>query len=219
MSGLFITIEGIDGCGKSTQAQRLAELLRSTGRTVTAVREPGSSALAERVRSILLDPEMTGVSPRAELLLYVACRAELVEKTIRPALTGGGTVVGDRFSDSTVAYQGYGRQLGPEVARQANLIATGGLSPDVTFLIDVPLEVAGARMSAKSADRLEGEQRAFHERVRHGFLEIARGEPERVFVVDGTLPADEVTEQIIERLVARVPGLRNGRSRCVGGHG
>lgn len=210
MTGRFITFEGIDGSGKSTQAMRLVERLRSLGREVTAVREPGSSPLAERVRAILLDPVMAGIDPRAELLLYVACRADLVEQAIRPALSRGATVVSDRFSDSTVAYQGYGRRLGAELVRRANLVATSGLSPDLTFLLDVPVETGASRTSRKRVDRLEGEDTAFHERVRHGFLEIARQEAKRIVVVDGAQTVDEVTDRITDQLRLRMPELFTG---------
>lgn len=207
MSRLFLTLEGIDGSGKSTQATRLEKVLRSAGRRVVLVREPGSTALAERVRAILLDRELAALDPRAELLLYVACRAQLVHETIRPALGGGVIVVSDRFSDSTIAYQGYGRELGADLARQADLVATNGIQPDLTFLIDLPVDVAASRLTSKRSDRLEAEERAFHERVRRGFLEIARQEPDRVVVVDGSPPPDEVTERIVEQLAARIPGL------------
>ena len=207
MSGLFISFEGIDGSGKSTQAQRITEAVRSAGREVTFVREPGSTLLAERVRAILLDADLREMNSRAELLLYVACRAQLVEETIRPALRTGGVVVSDRFSDSTVAYQGYGRGLGPELAWQAINVATGGLLPDITFLIDVPVDVAASRRDARANDRLEAEERAFHERVRSGFLEIAARAPERVIIVDGTAHVDRVTWEVLRRLRERIPGL------------
>lgn len=217
MSGIFLSLEGIDGSGKTTQAARLVEILRGAGHRVISVREPGSTALAERVRQVLLDPAASAISPRAELLLYVACRAQLVDEVIRPALDAGAVVVSDRFADSTLAYQGYGRELGPEVVREANMVATGGLAPALTFVLDIPPEEAVRRRGASAADRLEGEARAFHERVRRGFLEIAHREPERVSVVDGGLPPEEVASRILDLIDSRFPELLADRPRSIHG--
>lgn len=207
MLGLFLSFEGIDGCGKTTQVERVTQMIRSTGRDVLSVREPGSTNVAEHVRSLLLDPAQSGIDARTELLLYLACRAELVQRSIRPTLGRGGVVISDRFADSTMAYQGYGRQLGADLVRQANRFATSGLAPNLTLLIDLPVEIAAERRGKEKADRLEREEKDFHERVRKGFLEIARGEPDRVVVIDGTLPVDDVTNQVVDALALRVPRL------------
>jgi dTMP kinase len=213
MNGLFISLEGIDGAGKSTQAQMLAEIFRKAGHDVVSVREPGSTPLAERVRPIILDTEMAGLDSKAELLLYLACRAQLVSDVIRPALERGEVVISDRYADSSVAYQGYGRELGVDMVRQSNALATGGLQPDLTLLVDVPVESALERRIGE-ADRLEAEERAFHERIRAGFLEIADQESERVTVVDGRLTLDKVAQVIEHIVVERFPqflGDRTGR--------
>ena len=210
MTGRFITLEGIDGAGKSTQAQRLTEVLRAAGNTVVSVRDPGTTSLAERVRGILLDRTVTGVDPMAELMLYLASRAQLVAEVVRPALAAGSVVIGDRYADSSVAYQGYGRELGVDVVRQSNALATGNLQPDLTLVIDIPVEITKERMNGKTADRLESEKRSFHERIRNGFLEIARDEPERVVVVDGTKSPDDVHLEIVRIVSIRFPELTSG---------
>ncbi len=210
VTGKFITLEGIDGAGKSTQAERLAEILRAAGNTVVSVRDPGTTSLAERVREILLDRTVTGVDPMAELMLYLACRAQLVGEVVRPALAAGSVVVSGRYADSSVAYQGYGRELGTDVVRQSNALATGNLQPDLTVLIDIPVDITKHRMKNKIADRLESEERTFHERVRHGFLEIAHDEPERVVVIDGTRTPDEVHAEIVRVVATRFPELMSG---------
>lgn len=210
MTGRFITLEGIDGAGKSTQAQRLTEVLRAAGNTVVSVRDPGTTSLAERVRGILLDRTVTGVDPMAELMLYLASRAQLVAEVVRPALAAGSVVISDRYADSSVAYQGYGRELGVDVVRQSNALATGNLQPDLTLVIDIPVEITKERMNGKTADRLESEKRSFHERIRNGFLEIARDEPERVVVVDGTRSPDDVHLEIVRIVSIRFPELTSG---------
>ena len=206
MSGIFISLEGIDGAGKSTQACRLVEMLQSAGHDVVTVREPGTTPLAERVRPVILDREMTGIGARAELLLYLACRAQLEDEIVRPALEAGKTVVSDRYADSSVAYQGYGRELGADLVRQVNAFATGGLMPDLTIVIDIPVELTAQRRTG-SADRLEAEDRAFHQRIRAGFIEIAEGEPERCAVVDGTASEDDVASAVAASVRRGFPGL------------
>ena len=205
--GVLITLEGVDGCGKSTQARLLAGRLEATGHRVVAVREPGSTVLAEKVRNILLDPELPELDPRAELFLYVACRAQLIREEIAPAIAGGAVVVSDRYSDSTLAYQGYGRELGYESTRRAIDAGTGGLWPDLTFVVDAPLDVARSRRAGTDADRMELEDVRFHERVREGFLKIARKEPDRVVCVDGTRTPDVVADEIHDELLRRFPTL------------
>ena len=192
--GLLITFEGIDGCGKSVQARRSRRFLLNRGYEVILLREPGSTPVAERLRRILLDKKLA-VPDVTELLLYEAARSELVEKIIRPALRQGKIVLLDRFYDSTTAYQGYGRELDINMVRALHKIATGGIVPDLTILFNVDLKTALARRS-KNPDRLESQAAAFHERVRRGFLEIARKERKRVKVIDGTQVLEQVFREV-----------------------
>ncbi|MBI2400052.1 MAG: dTMP kinase [Deltaproteobacteria bacterium] len=202
--GFFITFEGIEGCGKSTQLELLKAHLEKKGRAVLSVREPGGTLLGERVRSVLLNGTEEGIDPWAELFLYEACRAQLVAKVIKPALASGKVVLCDRFFDSTLAYQGFGRGLDSEKIEGLNALATGGLVPDLTFLVDCAEEVglkrAWARINASAGareDRVEKEELAFHRRVRGGFLEIARAAP-RVKVVDGSREISTVHREICD---------------------
>jgi dTMP kinase len=211
MSGLgrFIVFEGGEGSGKSTQARLLAERLRAAGARVTSVREPGGTPAGDDIREILLDPAHDGLDPRAELMLYAASRAEHVAKVIRPRLEAGDIVVCDRFTDSSLAYQGYGRGLALGAVRTLNDLATGGLAPDLTLYIDLDPRVGIARAAGRgTADRLEAEEIAFHERVRAGFLELA-GSADHV-VVDGSLAVSEVAEAIWNAVTSADPRLRGG---------
>lgn len=204
--GRFITFEGGEGCGKSTQVRRLAARLSRTGIDVVLVREPGGTRLAEKVRSLLKDELEDPPCDRSELLLFLAARAQLVGNVIRPALDAGKWVVSDRFSDSTFAYQGYGRGLPLGFLREANDFACGGLVPDMTILLDVPPEVAEARMRSReettgvTADRLERAGGGFHARLRAGFLEIAAAEPSRIVRIDAEGTPDEVEERVAAAL-------------------
>jgi len=202
--GVFITIEGCEGTGKSTQANRLAEELRDAGLTVTEVREPGGTSVGEAVRAILLDPEHAGLDHRAELLLYEASRAQLLAEQIRPTLAAGNVVVCDRFVDSTTAYQGYGRGLPLHEVMMLNTFAAAGRSPDLTVLLDLDTAEGLCRATGLGADRLEAEDAAFHDRVRDGFLAIAAAEPGRVVVVDANGTPDEVGVRVIDA-VKRIP--------------
>lgn len=200
--GFFITFEGIEGCGKSTQLELLKSHLEKRGRSVLAVREPGGTLLGENVRAVLLNSTDEPVDPWAELFLYEACRAQLVSRVIRPALEAGKVVLCDRFFDSTTAYQGFGRGLDRGRIEELNLLATGGLVPDLTVLVDCPEEVglrrAWARIDASRGakeDRFEKEALDFHRRVRAGFLEIA-GRHKRVWLVDGAREISTVHGQI-----------------------
>lgn len=204
--GLFITLEGPDGSGKTTQMDRLEEYLHRRGLAVERTREPGGTPLAEAIRRLLLEPSYSPVDARAELLLYAAARAQHVAERIRPALAAGKIVLCDRFSDSTLAYQGYGRRLGAGLVDRLNNLATGNLRPDITFLIDVPVTIGLARRPDGS-DRLEQEDLEFHRRVRQGYLDLARREPRRVHLIDGTSSPDVVWEEIKEVLDARLEGM------------
>ena len=188
--GLFVTIEGGEGAGKSTLIEALAERARSSGGEVVTCREPGGTALGERVRAWLLQPDATH-APRAELLAFGAARAELVSEVIAPALEGGALVLCDRFADSTVAYQHFGRGLARPAVDAVNALATHGVWPDLTVLLDLPPSEGLRRAAADDGDYIEREPVAFHERVRAGFLELAAADPGRWLVLDATgTPAD-----------------------------
>ncbi len=202
--GRFITFEGIDGCGKTTQFRMLAQWMRERGQDVVETVEPGGTSIGRQIRKILLDPASSDIQPRAELLLYFASRAQNVDQVIRPALEAGRTVLCDRFTDSTLVYQGCGRGLDVEVVRDLDRIACRGLKPDVTFLIDIDLETSLARAKRRNErigteeSRIDEEDAAFHERVRQGYLALAKAEPDRVIVIDGKASISEVGRRIRE---------------------
>ena len=199
MKGRFITFEGVEGCGKSTQLGRLQAWLEGQGHTVVVTREPGGTPIAESIRAILLDPENTAMGPVTELLLYEAARAQHVYEKIAPALEKGHIVLCDRFADSTTAYQGAGRGLSAEALRALHDTATDNLWPDLTLLIDLDVAIGLERARNRGRrDRLEREAVAFHERVRAGFLQLAESEPERIAVIDGDNTVDTVAERVIE---------------------
>ena len=204
--GRFITFEGIDGCGKTTQFRMLDHGLRDHGKDVVETVEPGGTSIGRQIRKILLDPASADIQPRAELLLYFASRAQNVDQVIRPALDAGRTVLCDRFTDSTLVYQGCGRGLDTEVVRDLDRIACRGLKPDVTFLIDIDLETSLMRAKRRnertgpSESRIDEESAAFHERVRQGYLALAKAEPDRIVVIDGTAGIAEVGQRIREAL-------------------
>jgi dTMP kinase len=204
--GLFVTLEGGDAAGKSTQAARLEEWLTATGRTVVRTREPGGTEVGAGIRELVLH-RPTPIDPRAEALLYAADRAQHVATVVRPALERGAVVLQDRYLDSSVAYQGAGRVLDAAEVRRLSLWAAEGLLPDLTVLLDVDAATARERRSFRSAyDRLEAEDDGFHERVRDAFRALARQEPERFVVVDGGRPVDEVEQRIraaVEPLLGR----------------
>lgn len=193
---LLITFEGIDGCGKSTQAVLLRERLESLGIPVRLFREPGGTAIGEKVRSILLDPAHGDMSPLTELFLYLAARSQITAECILPALRRGETVIMDRYIDSTAAYQGYARGLGLDRIRELNFTATGGLVPDITFLVDCDVSLALSRLSG-DRDRLEAEGEDFFRLVREGFLAISRCDPERVVVCDGSREIPDLFHDIL----------------------
>ncbi len=197
MSGCFITFEGVEGCGKSTQITLLWEYLVESGYNVIVTREPGGTPIAEAIRGVLLNPDHDGMGSTAELLLYAAARAQHVYEKIAPALAAGQIVLCDRFADSTTAYQGAGRGLHAELLSTLNEIATGGVWPDCTLLIDVPVAVGLERARSRGRkDRIEQESIDFHERVRHGFLDLAAAEPDRIRLISGEAPVEEVHQAI-----------------------
>lgn len=201
----FITIDGVEGAGKSTQAARLADALRRDGYEVVLTREPGGTELGRALRRMLLEEDSPGPTPETELLLYLADRAEHVRRLVLPALARGAVVIADRFSDSTIAYQSHGRGLPLETVRSLDAFARGGLEPDLTFLLDLPPEVGLERARATGpADRLEREALDFHRRVRDGFLAIAEAEPGRVVLLDGRLDIAELAQRIAAQARARL---------------
>ncbi|MFA4874829.1 MAG: dTMP kinase [bacterium] len=205
MTGAFITFEGIEGCGKTTQIKLLAEHLRKSGRTVVLTREPGGTAIGERIRSVLLDSSHDGMAPVAELLLYAAARCQHIAEIIRPALDTGKVVLCDRYADATTAYQGAARRIDPKSIGEVHRIATGGLMPDLTILLDCAPADGLGRAHARIArgeqqaheDRFEREAMDFHERVRQGYLEIAKSEPDRVKIVEASGSIEHVSTEVI----------------------
>ena len=199
--GFLLSFEGIEGCGKSTQLRKLARRLRSLGYLVIETREPGGSAISEQIRAVLLDVDNRGMDARCELLLYLASRAQHLADLIRPSLEKGALVLCDRYVDASVAYQGFGRSLGGPMVRRLNRFAAGGLAPNLTILLDIPVALGLERKRrAGGMDRLDLEREVFHENVRKAYLRIARQEPRRVRLIDGAAPADQVAETI-QRIV------------------
>ena len=200
-SGLFITLEGGEGAGKSYQQEALAQRIEARGLSVTRAREPGGTPLGERLREIALDlgERQVELDALSETLLFMAARAELVAGVIAPALARGEVVLCDRFADSTRAYQGFGRGVDLSVIDQLNAVATGGLRPDLTVLLDLP-PAAGLARASETADRFGREDAAFHERVREGYRTLAAREPERWLAVDATQTAEAVLDAIWRRM-------------------
>jgi dTMP kinase len=214
--GRFITFEGLDGCGKSTQLEKLAAVLRSEGLAVVTTREPGGTATGEKIRSVLLDTGTAGLSPYAELALMFASRAQHIKEVIQPALVGGSVVLCDRFTDSSEAYQGGGRKLGSDPILDLHRVLCGNLQPELTILMDsdVAASVERARRRNKARvsenangqgdeNRFEQESRAFFGRVRNAYLAIAEREPQRVLVVNARGPAEETHATIVDKVRRR----------------
>lgn len=201
MAGAFITFEGIDGSGKSTQLRLLANWLRLRGLEVVATREPGGTNLGKRLRAAVLDVQEQ-VDPLAELLIYAADRAQHVRTLLRPTIESGHAVLSDRYADSTVAFQGAGRGFPPELIQEVVNLATGGLKPDLTLIFDLSVAECIARTSRRTngestADRLDSEDAAFHTRVRNAYLDIAATEPERVRLIDASGPVNETHAHVL----------------------
>ncbi|WP_274365817.1 dTMP kinase [Paenibacillus thermotolerans] len=204
MRGLFITFEGPDGSGKTSQLKRLAARLREKGADVVMTREPGGTRISDAVRTMVLSPEYTEMADRTEILLYAASRAQHVQEVILPALQRGAVVVCDRFVDASIAYQAYGLGQDPQQVELINRFATTGLQPDRTYMLDVPVEVSRSRLLKRAAgsgnesalDRIEMKDREYHERVREAFLLIARKNPQRVLLVNADRTEEEIAADI-----------------------
>jgi dTMP kinase len=200
VKGKFITFEGSEGCGKSTQSRLLCEYLKKKGRPVIYLREPGGTKISEKIREILLSPK-SEMNPACETLLYMAARAQIVTELIKPALLKGKTVICDRFLDSTIAYQGYGLGIDIDFIKSVGWFASEGIRPDLTIFLDLPVE-KGLKHRVISKDRIEKRSLAYHEKVRNGYLKLARQEPERIKIirVDRDM---EVTQANIRALIDR----------------
>jgi len=208
--GRFITFEGMDGCGKTTQLRLLAKHLRERGESVVETVEPGGTEIGQQIRRILLDPANTAIHPRTELLLYFGSRAQNVEQVIRPAIAAGQTVLCDRFTDSTLVYQGCGRGLDSQIVLDLDRIACQGLKPGLTVLIDIDLETSLNRARRRnqrtdsSESRIDEEENAFHERVRRGYLALAAQERARFVVIDGRGEIGEIAAAVRQAVIGRV---------------
>ena len=207
-AGAFIALEGGEGAGKSTQGGLLATHLRASGREVVWTREPGGTPASEAIRAIVLSPEFEGLEPRAEALLFAAARGEHAARVIRPAIERGAVVICDRYIDSSVAYQGYGRSLGSGPVRDLSLWATGGLLPDLTILLDVDPVIGLARLS--NPDRLEAEPLDYHRAVRAGFLQLAADDPSRYLTLDASCDVDDIARAIADRVDAALSSREAG---------
>ena len=211
MNGIFLTLEGGEGCGKSTQLERVAEALRAkSGCEVVTARSPGGTAVAEKIRAILKTREPgEDLLPETELMLFGACHAQMCEHMIRPALERGAVVISDRFTDSTLVYQGCARRIAPETVARVNEFVCRGMRPDLVLVLDISVELGLRRTTSRSSgttqnDRFDSESTAFHTAVRNGFLELARREPGRFAVIDASPSPEEVTKSILEAIHARL---------------
>lgn len=206
MKGIFITFEGIDGCGKSTQCELLKKYLEDNGKDFIFVREPGGTVIGERIREILLDKKNTQMTPRTELLLFEAARAQITDEVIKPAIEEGKIVICDRFFDSSSAYQGMARGMGMDFVANLNMAATGGLKPDITFFFDITAEEALARRGKRgeASDRIELAGLKFQEDVRRGYLELAENSGGRIVTIDAMQSPDEIFGQIMDTLEGKI---------------
>ena len=216
MSGLFITFEGPEGSGKTTQVPLLADFLRQQGYDVLTTREPGGTPIGDQIRAVLGDMQNTAMHPRTEILLFLASRAQLVEQVIRPHLARGGVVLCDRYADSTLAYQGYGHGVELDVLQNLLLFATGGVSPHLTFLLDIDVETGLARRARGGEwNRLDAYALEFHRRVRAGYHALVRQDAERWVVVDALRSPQQVQRDIRAAVMARL--APSGAARTCGG--
>jgi len=205
--GFFISLEGGEGAGKSTQNKRIVEWLSGQGKAIVETREPGGTVVSEQVRQVLLDTRNAGLNPTAELLMMFAARSQLVQEVILPALEEGKVIVCDRFADASYAYQGGGRQLGTEIVAQVERIVLKGLQPDLTLLFDIPVELGMTRVADRGeADRFEVESIKFFERVRRAYLDSAKANPHRFRVIDASQDEEQVWQQV-KRILEEAPGL------------
>jgi dTMP kinase len=202
--GIFITFEGIEGCGKSTQALLLANALRGTGHEVLLTREPGGPVISEAIRKILLDPEYYEMLPETEMLLYMASRSQHTGQWILPALKEGKIVISDRYYDSTIAYQGAARDLDFDIIETITHFATYNTDPDLTFLIDLPVEIGRKRIQSRKLDRLELEAMDFHQKVREQYLFIASKYTSRYYVISGDDMVDTIHQKVLERALEQI---------------
>ncbi|MHB1131125.1 MAG: dTMP kinase [Chloroflexota bacterium] len=202
---MFVTFEGPEGSGKSTQAKLLTDFLESRGQRVCLTREPGGTPLGDHLRQVLMRTGSVTMGARAEVLLFCAARAQLLEEVVLPRLAAGEHVVCDRYADSTLAYQAYGRGLAADPIDAVIKFATSGLVPELTLLLDLPVEEGLRRKGFDASDRFESESVAFHERVRAGYLSLAAADPQRWLVIDARLPIQVIAERIRQRLVERFP--------------
>lgn len=200
MGGIFITFEGIEGCGKTTQAKLLYELLLKEGRPVLFTEEPGGTEIGLKIRALLLDKNHVNIHPLTELFLYNASRVQHVMEKIRPFLNKGYIVICDRFMDSTFAYQGYGRGIDMKIIKELDEVSRQGLRPDITFLLDIEPELGLKRHASKELDRLERESIEFHRTIRKGYLEIARKEPGRIAVIPAEGSIEEIHKLIVDKV-------------------
>ena len=205
----FITFEGSEGCGKSTQVQRLAARLERSGIPYLVTREPGGTPIGETIRDLLqFAPHNSAMTPETELLLFEASRSQLVREIVKPSIERGLCVIADRFFDSTTVYQGAARKLDREMVQRLNAFAVGDCVPDITFVLDVDAATAALRMQKpRKADRMEQQAAEFYERVREAYHELAAHEPKRVVLIDGSRDADQIENQIWETLSSRFPAL------------
>jgi dTMP kinase len=227
--GAFITFEGSEGCGKSTQVKRLAARLEHAGVRTLVTREPGGTAIGEKIRDLLqFAPESLAMTPETEVLLFEASRAQLVRETIQPALDQGTVVISDRFFDSTTVYQGVARKLAPEIVATLNAFAIGNARPDLTFILDIDVQTARNRMLRRVRpvavkDRMEEEPIDFYERVCQGYRELAKREPDRFIMIDGAQSAEAIEDQIWNAVQSKIavtqlaqqarPGFPNPKSK------
>lgn len=208
----FITFEGSEGCGKSTQVQRLAAHLEQAGISHLITREPGGTPIGESIRELLqFAPHGFAMTPETELLLFEASRSQLVREVIKPALERGVCVISDRFFDSTTAYQGAARKLDPKMVERLNALAVNDCRPDITFILDVDAATAQSRMqqSARRPDRMEQQPAEFYENVREAYRQLASRESDRIVLLDGARPADKIESEIWQLLISRFPALAN----------